>query len=594
MKKVLKLFFASILALLIFISCASNKVAQSNSIYIIYTNDVHGYIDNSDSKTNLPKLRFSKIAKAVNDYKNSGKNVILVDAGDEIQGTAFASIDEGNSIIEIMNKTGYQLATIGNHEFDYGIPQFFNITKKAKFPYLSCNFRNNNNEQLFNSSKIFEIAGKKVAFIGITTPETITTSTPTFFQDKNGNLIYKIDGLNSPEDLYKNVQIAIDNVKDNVDFVIALGHLGNGELEKKCKISSEDVIANITGLDAFIDGHSHTTIESMNIADKNGKTVILTQTGAYLSAFGVMEINTDGKISTKLLQDYESIDENVAKLEDKLINKVNEQLKKEVAKLETELYINNPNDEKQRLIRAIELNAGDFVSDCTYWYFNENKKINCDVVLTNAGGIRNFIKSGIVTKKDIKNVQPFGNQICLIKATGQQIKDALEMGTTVTGEFDKQWNAPTENGGFMHVSGLRYTINPNIPSNVQLDNKGMFKSVNGKYRVQNIEIYNKETKKYEPIILDKFYSVGGVNYILRNCGNGLSMFKDCDVIVDYVGQDCEIMTQYMESFIKNGKVPIINTKNSPLSNYKGFEINYENPYGAKRITILEKNDKITK
>ena len=217
--------------------------------------------------------------------------------------------------------------------------------------------------------------------------------------------------------------------------------------------------------------------------------------------------------------------------------------------------------------------------------FNEEKDINCDLAIANGGGVRASIKSGDITKLDVKNVQPFGNMICLIKATGQQIKDALEMGLTVIGEYDYQWDSPAENGGFLHVAGLKYSVDSTVPSRVKTDSDGMFEKVDGKYRVHDIEVYNRVTGEYEKLDLNKEYTVGGINYILRNSGNGCSMFKNCDQVVDFVGQDCDIMSKYIESFAKEGEFPLIKTANSPLSAYKGYLIDYENPYGSGRILI---------
>lgn len=563
-----------------------------SSIYVVYTNDVHTYINNvikdSESEEEVPGLRFSKISQMVKDMRAEGKEVILVDAGDQIQGTSYGSIDEGISVVKIMNETGYQLSAIGNHEFDYGMFQFYNVVDNADYEYISCNFHctdPDSTQQPFEASKIYEIGGKKVAFIGITTPEAITSSTPTYFQNEKGEYIYEIDGVADANDLYTSVQNAIDEVRDEVDYCIGLGHVGVGISEKKAGISSEDVIAHTKGLDAFIDGHSHSTIEGDKIKDAEGKDVILSQTGSYLNHVGLMEISAEG-ITTSFVDDYDSVDANIEKMENDLVAKVNEMFGVKVASLDTELYVNNPDNENQRLIRSTELNNGDFMADSTYWYFNEKKGMDCDIAFVNGGGIRTFIKKGDVLLQDIKNVMPFGNMICMINATGQQIVDALEMGVNVIGVWDDEWDSPAENGGFMHVAGLKYTIDSTIESSLNVDESGMFKSVDGEYRVKDVEVYNKESKKYEPIDLDKEYTVSGTNYILRNNGNGLSMFENCDMVVDYVGQDWEIAVAYIKSFALDGEYPRINTKNSPLSAYENYLIDYENPYGAGRIQII--------
>jgi len=433
----------------LFISCSPVKSVQTdNDIYVVYTNDVHSYLANTktdENKNVVPALRMSKVSQMVKDMKAEGKSVLLVDAGDEIQGCIYGSFDQGKSVIDIMNGAGYDLATPGNHEFDYGTEHFFDIKKRAKFPYISCTFYpvdESTKKNNLDDTKIFDINGKKVAFIGISTPETITSSTPVYFQNDKKEFVYTVAGILNPEDMYSAVQRAIDSVKNDADYIIALGHVGVGLDEIRSRISSEDVIKNTAGLNAFIDAHSHSTIEGRAVTDKDGNEVVLTQTGSYLANVGLLKISADGQISTQLISDYEGQDKKVAKLEDALIKKIDDQMGKKIAVLETELFINNPENQNQRLIRAREMNSGDFTADAMYWYFNEVKQLECDLVLNNGGGIRSNIPAGDVTERDVKNIAPFGNQLCVISATGQQILDALEMGVTVIGEWDTEWNSP--------------------------------------------------------------------------------------------------------------------------------------------------------
>lgn len=563
----------------------------NSNITIVYTNDVHSYIDNvvKDDDGNVigDGLRFSKIAAMVNDMRDAGENVLLVDAGDEIQGDIYGAMDEGQTIIDIMKATGYQLATPGNHDFDYGVIQFLKLAETAGFPYVTCNFHSTKTKEIiFTDSYIFDIAGKKVAFVGVTTPEVITSSTPTYFQDETGEFIYTVDGLDDANDLYTSLQNAIDKVRDDVDYVIGIGHVGVGMDMAKKGLDSRTVIANVAGLDAFIDGHSHTTMESEAVKDKDGKDVILTQTGCYLNAVGVMTISEDGNVSTKLVNDYDREDEKVASLEKEWIDSINSQMSEKIGVLENTLYISNPDNKAERWIRAKELNAGDFVADSVYWFFNEKLDMDCDIVLQNGGGIRSDIEKGDLTYATVKQVEPFGNMICLISATGQQIVDALEKGAIVSGEWDDEWNIPAENGGFMQVAGMTYTIDTTVPSSVEDDGNGMFIGVNGDYRVRDVQVYNKESGQYEPIELDKNYNLGGLNYILRNNGNGLSMFEKDELLVDYVGQDYVILAEYVKSFGTNPEDTIVNTQNSPLMKYDGYMLDYDNPLGAGRINII--------
>lgn len=568
---------------------SEDEPLEASSICIIYTNDIHSYIYNTvknENNEDIPGLRMSNIAAMVSDMKDEGKSVILVDAGDELQGDVYGAFDEGESVIELMNACGYNLATPGNHDFDFGMNTFFNRIEEANYPYISCNFHAlEENENPLSDSQIFEMGGKKIAFIGITTPETITSSTPTYFQNEKGEYIYTIDGVEGPEEMYASVQNAIDKVKNEADYVIAVGHVGVGIDEKKSGISSYDVIANVEGLNAFIDGHSHTVMENEFIKDKGGKEVLLTQTGSYLNNIGLMEIDGE-KITSSLISSYEKADVKVASMEKEINDRIMEMMGEKVAELSTTMYINNPENSNERLIRSREMNAGDITADSVYWYFNDLLELNCDIAIANGGGIRAQLNSGDITYMDIKSVEPFGNMICEIEATGQQILDALEMGATVIGEWDDDWNIPAENGGFLHVAGMQYTIDATIPSSVKTKGDGMFESVDGEYRVRDVKIYNKETSEYEDMNLEQTYTVGGINYLLRNNGNGLSMFNDDKMVIDYIGQDYSVLAMYFAAFEKEGEYPLVNTKNSPLNKFSGYQIDYENPYGANRISII--------
>lgn len=569
-------------------------VSKDTEITILYTNDVHSHIANTKSveledgtSEEVPALRMSNISQMVQDLRDEGRSVLLVDAGDEIQGCTYGAIDEGETVIQLMNVTGYQLATPGNHEFDYGMFRLFQLADMAEFPYVTATFHSLTGDDPFEDVHIFEIDDKKIAFIGVTTPEAITSSAPIYFQDEEGNYIYDIDGTADPQKMFDTVQKIIDSVSNQVDYVIGLGHVGVGMDEQRSHISTYDLIENTSGLDAFIDGHSHSSIPEEMVTDKDGNQVLLTQTGFYLNSVGVMEIGSDGTISAHLIEEYDAMDPEVAEIEEKAIQDLNEALGNKIAELPFKLYTNNPENPDQRLIRSQELNLGDFTADSLYWYFNDKLEMPCDIALNNGGGIRAEIEAGDITMNDVMNVAPFGNMICMIEATGQQILDALEMGVTVIGEYDMEWDAPAENGGFMHVAGMRYTIDASVPSSVTLDDAGMFKSVDGEYRVKDVEIYNTETKTYEPMDLNATYRVAGDNYKFRNGGNGLSMFMDCNMVVDYVCQDSEVISDYIKSFEIQGEYPVISTEGCPLRELSGYDLDYESPFGAGRITIME-------
>ena len=550
---------------------------DDKELTILYTNDIHGYIANTvanDKGEEKPGLSYDNLKALKDDLEAEGKNVLLVDLGDHAQGAVYASMSEGDDMIELMNEVGYDIATLGNHEFDYGQFKTFKFIDNAAFPYVSCNYYNIADKSLvLPSYRVFDKDGIKVAFIGITTPQSLTSSAPKNFQDENGNYIYGIAAGRDGSELYSYVQAAIDDARDEADVVIALGHLGSAE--GAAPYRSIDVIANTGGLDAFIDGHSHTRMEEELITDKDGNQVVLTQTGCYFSAIGDMEVKiTDGKasISTSLIDTYSKKDETISAKINSIVEKVKTEFGKTIAEESCAFYINEPGTD-HRLVRKQETNLGDLCADSVYYYYNDIMDLDCDMAIVNGGGIRQDMPNGLHTYLDCKTVEAFGNVTCLIRASGQTIKDALEMGARCV---------PNEGGGLLHVAGVRYSIDTSIDASLQLDERGSWVGApTGAYRVHDIEVYNKETGAYEPLEDDKIYSIAGVNYILRNNGNGMTMFDGCESVVDYVGQDYVILAEYIKAFADN----TVSTADSPLSTLKGYLIDYENPYGAGRITI---------
>ena len=516
-------------------TAAAGETEAACGVTVLYTNDIHTYITKD--------LTYSKVAA----YKDSLENVLLVDAGDHIQGTAYGSMDKGATIAQLMNAAGYDLATLGNHEFDYGMDGCMAAIEAADFPYVSCNFYHEANgvagENVLDSYKVFEVGGVKIAFIGITTPESFTKSTPSYFQDENGNYIYGIAGGTDGEALYTAVQNAIDAASAEADYVIALGHLGVDESSQPW--TSREVIANTTGLDAFIDGHSHTTIPMEEVTDEGGSTVILTQTGSYLDAVGQMTIAADGTITTQLLtaENLAEVtpDAEVKAIEDAWVAELDEQLGQVIGY--SQVTLDNYDAEGNRLVRKQETNTGDFAADALYYLFDE-MDLDVDVAVMNGGGVRNEAVTGEISYQTCKAIHTFGNVACLQTVTGQQLLDALEWGAK-----DVTADGSVENGGFLHVSGLRYTINTAIPSTVQQDDKGVWTGgPTGAYRVTNVEVLNNETGAYEPLDLTAQYNLAGYNYTLRDLCDGFAMFDGAVNVLDYVSEDYMVLANYVESF----------------------------------------------
>lgn len=566
----------------------AERIAAFEDVTILYTNDVHTYINNSSKDENenvVLGLSYANVAAMKKDLLAAGENVILVDAGDHVQGTAYGALDEGESIIDLMNASGYDLATLGNHEFDYGQFRAFELMDKAAFPYISCNFYVVEDGSLvLPSAALTEIGGRVIAFIGISTPETITKSTPAYFMDETmENYIYQFYSGADGTELYEAVQNAVDEVSEVADVVIALGHLGIDQASSP--YTSEEVIANTVGIDAFIDGHSHSVVPGELVKNAAGEDVLLTQTGSYFGTIGKMTISGD-TISTELIEEYENRDEEVDAIAQAWIDSVEEELGQEIGSTEVAFYINNPENPEERLIRRQETNLGDFVADSAYYLFNEVEGLDCDIAVSNGGGIRADIEPGVWSYNTCKTVQPFGNVLCMVEVTGQQILDCLEYASRGVGITSDE-GQPLEIGGFQHVAGMTYEINSAIEPTVQYDEDKIWTGApTGEYRVQNVKVYNKETATYEDLDLEKTYNVAGTNYVLRSMGDGMSMFNDSVLVKDYVAQDYLGQAAYIEGFEKDeNDMPIISSATSPLAAYEGYLIDYENPNGAGRIVI---------
>ena len=514
---------------------------KSDDIVILYTNDVHTYIDGP--------LSYDVVAAIKQELEQQYAHVLLVDAGDHIQGTAYGSMDEGRTITELMNAAGYDAATLGNHEFDYGMFGCMRTIDKAQFPYVSCNFYNEadgvRGENVLPGFVNFPCGDEIIAFVGITTPESFE---PAYFLDENGKCIYNIAGGSDGSALYADVQQAIDDAKAaGATTVIALGHVGNDFVVQSW--ASGDIIANTTGLDAFIDGHSHVMMEGEDVSDKDGHDVLLTQTGEYFDRIGMMLIDGDtGEIITDfiecrelLAEDGETVtgyelesnlydtkeipsDPDVKAILNGWIDEVDTLLGQKIGSAAVSL---DNYDGEKRLVRSQETNTGDFAADALYYLF-DNLDMDVDVAIMNGGGIRNKTINGDLTYWSCKDIHTYGNVACLQTVTGQQLLDALEWGSRGLG-------TGTEIGAFLQVSGLTYQVDTSIPGTSWSDGNNVWAGAPvGGYRVHDVQIYNRETQTYEPLDPDASYNLAGYNYILRDLGDGFAMFDGAVNVLDYV------------------------------------------------------------
>ena len=514
---------------MLFAQGAAEALEAQKDIVVLYTNDVHCAIDSNIGYAGLAKY------KAEMEKDNF---VVLVDAGDAIQGDTIGTVSKGEYLVDIMNEVGYDFCALGNHEFDYGTDVLASLLKKADAQYLNATIEytgNGNNLLKDTVPYVIERFGfLDVAFIGVSTPESITKSTPRYFME-DGQFVYDFA---AGEDLYAAVQGYVDEVREKgADVVVVISHLGVEEGSEPNRAT--DLIANTTGIDALIDGHSHTTEPSMLVADKSGRKVLYTQTGTKLNNIGKLTISKDGSVKAELVAEAEKDEAVTAFIEDikaqyeSLVNTV-------VAHTEVELSITDENG--VRAVRNRETAIGDLCADAY------RAVADTDIAFVNGGGIRATIKKGDITTANMISVHPYGNALCSCYATGAEILDALEhsvVNTAATAASDGK--AVGESGGFLQVSGIKFTIDTSIPSSVKKDDKGLFVAVEGERRVK--DVFVEENGEWVPIDPEKTYTVACHNYLLQDMGDGYTMFTDNVYILDKVLIDNQVIINYICDFL---------------------------------------------
>ena len=525
----------------------TDKSEGEKGVYVLYTSDVHCGVEDGFGYAGLYAIRKS--------LEDQGYETILVDDGDAIQGETIGSYTHGEAIVDIMNKAGYDVAIPGNHEFDYGMDNFFYLVNHANYPYISCNFTKNDGLVL-PPYKIIEKGGLRIGFVGVTTPETLTSSEPKHFQNEKGEYIYGFMEGDAGKRLYDSVQKAVDEVRSKgADYVYVMGHVGNEE--SNIPYTYADIIANTNGIDVFLDGHSHDT-EQVVVKNKDGVDVTRSAVGTKLAHIGHSLITSEGIKDTSLwswTNDVSAI--SLLGIDNKLGSAINKKmqeleaiLKQKVAYSSVELTTNDPEKKDSkgqpvRLIRRTETNLGDLCADSI------RIRTGADIAFQNGGGIRDNIKKGDITYEDIIAVLPFNNTICTVEATGQQILDALEWSTK---------KLPHDQGGFLQVSGITFEIDSSIDSPCVSDETGM--RITGPRRVSNVQING------EPIDPNKNYTVAGTSFIILSHGDGNTAFDGAKVIQSDCGSEENVLVDYI------------------IENLGGnISTGYENPYGQGRIVI---------
>lgn len=521
--------------------------ALEHDIVILHTNDIHCGINDNIGFAGLAQIKKDALART--------PNVALVDAGDAIQGAPIGKLSRGLAVVDIMNYLGYDFCIPGNHEFDYGMDRFMELTELADYDYVAANFVDKDGNLVVDAYTIVEAGGHKIAFVGAATPETFTSSSPAYFQDENGNFIYGFCEGGDGSDFYAAIQSAVDSAAaEGADIVIVLSHLGTN-LES-APYSASDLIENTNGIDAVLDGHSHSVWAGEIVLNKDGEEVLLSSTGTKLENLGSLTIvdTEDGiDFTTELHHEVIFQDDAMAAFVAGIKEEYAELAQTVVAKTDVDLTIVDPTltdseGKPLRIVRSQETNLGDLCADAY------RAMSGADIAFVNGGGIRTSIPAGDITYEQIISVHPFGNAMCVVEATGQEILDALEMSAR---------KLPSENGGFLQVSGISFDIDMSVEPTVVTDDKGLFVEVSGDRRIKNVKVGD------APIDPDATYTLASHNYMLKESGDGINMFADNVLLQDSVLLDNQVLIKYITEY---------------LGGVVGAE--YADLYGQGRINII--------
>ena len=549
-KKFSALFLALVMVLALAIPAGATETEQdlTGHIVILHTNDVHGAIG-----------EYAKVAALKQAYQAAGAYVLLADAGDFIQGDPTVSASQGKTAIELMNLAGYDVAAPGNHEFDYGYPNLKTLAGEADFPILAANVRYDNAAALGDQTTFTTTDGKKIGIFGLDTPETATKAHPD-----------KIKGVSflAAQEMFDCAQAQVDALKaDGCDYIICLGHLGIDA--ESTGNRSIDLLEKVTGIDVFIDGHSHSTLEEIkeatNGTGKVGDTV-LTSTGTKLANVGMVDISPDGTISTSSLATSEltvTPDAKVVARAEEIQKEIDADYGTVFAKTEVAL------DGEKANVRTGETNLGDLIADAMLWQAGLLDE-GVDAAVTNGGGIRASIAAGDITKKDINTVLPFGNTLYVVKVTGAELLEALEASTYCT---------PEAIGGFPQVAGIEFTVN----TGAQFDTKELYPgSTYGKpASINRVMIQTVGGEAFNPeetytIVTNDFMGAGGdTYYAFKAASSGYDSGVPLDeVVMDYITSELKGVVSKAQYGETDNRIHTISYNDVKAGDWYANAVNY--------------------
>ena len=497
-------------------------------VAVLYTSDVHCAFENGIGYAGVQAIRDS--------FEDQGYTTILVDNGDAMQGTPYGTISEGEIAINLMNDLRYDVATIGNHEFDYGMVRLFELIDKADFPYCCCNFTESG-ELALPPYVIVEREGIKIAFVGISTPWTITAASRPCFMDTTGEFIYGLCEDETGDSLYEAVQNAVDSARaDGADYVIALSHLGNQESDGPWRYS--EVVRHTNGIDLVLDGHSH-DLNTETATNKDGVEIVRLTCGKDLEAIGYSIISPIRIIESDIIKWNNKISmPSALGIDNDMVSRIHEeeavyddQLNEVIGHTDYQLCLHDPEyyssfGNPPRLIRKSDTNLGDLITDSILY------QSGADVAIMTANNVSIDFEQGDITMLDLMRQFQYDNNLCVIEVSGQNILEALEYGTV---------RLPQEAGYLLQVAGMSYEVDTSVPSGVVTDSKGEFSNYEGEHRVKNVLIGG------EPLDLNRNYRLAGSEFLVHYYGYGFNMFRGAAMISADYSSECQAFKNYIQS-----------------------------------------------
>ena len=530
-KKVLSLLLVLAMMFSLGITAGAEEPAEdlSDSIIILHTNDVHGAIDG-----------YAKAAALKKTYEDMGAYVLLMDAGDFIQGDPTVSTSEGATAVELMNMAGYDVAAPGNHEFDYGYANLKDLAGKAEFPIVAANVLYGGKTAFTDNVTFTAPDGTKIGVFGLDTPETSTKAHPA-----------KIKGVTflADDDLVACAQEQVNELEaEGCDIIVCLGHLGIDD--ESTGNRSIDLLEEVDGVDLFIDGHSHSDLNDvLEAVGEDGLVngTLLTSTGTKFESIGVVVIS-DGVMQAINIPTSDIVvkpDKTVADRAAAIQKEIDDEYGAAFAKTEVEL-----NGVKAE-VRTGETNLGNLITDALVWGAAE-AGTKVDAAVTNGGGIRASIAKGGITKKDVNTVLPFGNTLSIVKVTGAELLEALEASTYCT---------PETIGGFPHVSGIVFTVDTGKPYDQGEQYPGS--TYYAPKSIQRVTIQSVGGKAFDPkatytIATNDFLAAGGdTYYAFKTASVNYDLGAPMDeVVMDYITEELDGVVTAEEYGAAEGRITI--------------------------------------